>query len=172
MNCPKVNQYFDANWHNIRDQWVAFYVNQHKNFGNRTNNRLKSFNQKIKAVVSKYSGMANFFDDLWTCTSSYKVERDHQAADDILRKALTKPQLDHMSPYSKLLTNYAYRKVCEQAMMGDEVIFLSISEVEAECVENSLIIETSDEQCNCAFFTSYDLPCAHIIARVERFRFL
>lgn len=52
-------------------------------------------------------------------------------------------------------------------MMGDEVIFVSISEVEAECVENSLIIETSDEQCNCAFFTSYDLPCAHIIAYLK-----
>lgn len=92
--CRKVNEYFDANWHSIRDQWVAYYCNQFRNYEERTNNRLESFNQKIKAVVSKYSGIAQFFEDLWTCTASYNVERDHQLADEILRKPLTAPQLE------------------------------------------------------------------------------
>lgn len=164
MPCPKVHEYFDQHWHNIRDQWVGFYVNQHKNYENRTNNRLESFNQKIKTVITKYSGLANFFEDLWTCTLSYNVERDHQLADDVLRKSLTKPEIGYMSPYSSILTNYAYRKVCQQAIKSENIRFSLISDTEAECLENSLIIKTSDEHCTCAFFTSNDLPCAHILA--------
>lgn len=167
MNCQKVNEYFEQHWHNIRDQWVGFYVNQYKNYENRTNNRLESFNQKIKTVVSKYSGLANFFEDLWTCTLSYNVERDHQVVDDVLRKSLTKPRIGYVSSYSDILTNYAYRKVCQQAIKSENIRFSSICDIEAECLENSLIIKTSDKHCTCAFFTSNDLPCAHIFAFLD-----
>lgn len=59
-----VIQYFDRNWHGITEQWVKFHVVQHHMFGNRTNNRLESLNQKIKAVVAKYSTLPMFFHHL------------------------------------------------------------------------------------------------------------
>lgn len=121
LNCRKVNEYFDANWHNIRDQWVAFYCNQHRNYEERTNNRLESFNQKIKAIVSKYRGIAQFFEDLWTCTVSYNIERDHQLADDVLRKSLNLPDFSPIAQYVDILTNHAYQKVRQQYMKGATV---------------------------------------------------
>lgn len=164
MNCQKVNEYFDANWHNIRDQWVAFYCNQYRNYEERTNNRLESFNQKIKAVVSKYSGIAMFFEDLWTCTVSYNIERDHQLADDVLRKPLTLPNLSPIEPYVGCLTNYAFQKIRQQFIKSTDVEFSTFSDIEAECIEHGLIIKTTNDECNCGFRTSADLICAHLFA--------
>lgn len=167
LNCQKVNEYFDANWHNIRNQWVGFYVNQYRHYENRTNNRLESFNQKIKLVVSKYSKLANFFDDLWTCTLSFNIERDHESADDVLRRPLTMPRLGHMSPYAEILTEFAYKKICQQALKSPNIVFSIINDVEAESLEYSSIIKTTNDSCTCAFFKSMDLPCAHMFAFLE-----
>lgn len=165
MKCDKVDEYFDANWHNIRNQWVACYVNQYHNFENRTNNRLESFNQKIKSIVAKYSPLSRFFCDLITCTSAFNIERDHQAADDILRRPLSSiPEKYAGKLYSLLLTSYAYEKYCTQVNKCENLQFTDISERDAECLENGCTITTTEKSCNCQFFKSMDIICAHMLA--------
>lgn len=163
MNCPDLLAYFNDNWHGIKDQWVGFLVNQQANYENRTNNRLESFNQKIKSVVSKYSRLTHFFQDLMTCIASYNIERDHKAADSILRKSLV-TDLDklHDKQYSKFLTKYAYDKYRLQSMKSSQIQFNRINEREAESVENNVNILTTDANCECVFFKTMKLPCAHI----------
>ena len=51
---PKgVLDYFNENWHTIRNEWVDGLKNLQCNFMNRTNNRLDSINGKLKAVITK-----------------------------------------------------------------------------------------------------------------------
>lgn len=165
INCPRVIEYFDSNWHNIKEQWVGYEVNKFANFENRTNNRLESLNQKIKAVVSKYARLATFFDDLITCIASYNIERDHAAAVGIMKSILaTSIDTEYDTKYSKILTQYAYHKYKKQSIKSERVEFTRIDELEAECMENNVRITVSDDTCSCAFFNTMKLPCAHIIA--------
>lgn len=165
MNCPQLLLYFNENWHNIQDQWVGYLINSHANYENRTNNRLESLNQKIKMVVSKYARLGFFFNDLMTCIASFNLERDHVAADSILRKSLaTAVDSEYDKKYSKLLTKYAYDRYKLQSMKAEQVQFMNIAELNAECVENNLVINVSDEKCSCVFFNTVKLPCAHLIA--------
>lgn len=39
LNLPKVMDYFNENWHNIRNEWVLYGRNEHSNYFNSTNNR-------------------------------------------------------------------------------------------------------------------------------------
>lgn len=165
LNCPRVIEYFDNNWHNIKEQWVGYEVNKFANFENRTNNRLESLNQKIKAVVSKYARLSTFFDDLITCIASYNIERDHAAAVGIMKSILaTSIDTEYDTKYSKILTQFAYQKYKKQSIKAERVEFARIAELEAECMEHNVRIAVSDDSCSCDFFNTMKLPCAHVIA--------
>jgi len=59
---PKImTEYFDDNWHGIREQWIDRLKNSQCNNMNRTNNRVESINDKLKSVISRYFGMTQFF---------------------------------------------------------------------------------------------------------------
>jgi len=53
INLRSVTEYFDTNWHPIRDQWVDGLKNDNVTFQNRTNNQIECINQKLKSVISK-----------------------------------------------------------------------------------------------------------------------
>ena len=75
----RVVEYFDSNWHSIRHEWLDGLKNASCNFMNRTNNRVESINQKLKSVISRYSGITLFFQDLMKCLNTLRIERDHRA---------------------------------------------------------------------------------------------
>lgn len=171
MNCPLLMQYFNTYWHGIQEKWVAHYVNQHANYENRTNNRLESVNQKIKSVVAKYSSLASFFEDLITCIAAFNIERDHNAAESILRKSLaTTNNTDYDIKYSKLLTKYAFDKYKLQSMKSTNVQFTRMGLLDADCVQDGVDIMVSEEECTCKFFRTMNLPCAHIIAFLNHYK--
>ena len=60
-NLKSVTEYFNNNWHPIKEQWVDGLKNDNVTFQNRTNNRLECINQKLKSVITKYSSLPQFF---------------------------------------------------------------------------------------------------------------
>jgi len=50
-----MTEYFDDNWHGIREQWVDRLKNSQCNYLNRTNNRVESINAKLESIISRYS---------------------------------------------------------------------------------------------------------------------
>jgi zinc finger SWIM domain-containing protein 3 len=62
---PTVCEYFNNNWHPIRQQWVMGMIYTTGNFLNRTNNRLESLNAKLKSVISRYSSLEQFVDNFF-----------------------------------------------------------------------------------------------------------
>jgi hypothetical protein len=45
------------------------------NYLNRTNNRVESITQKLKKVISRFSNIVTFFEDLMRVVSSLRMEK-------------------------------------------------------------------------------------------------
>lgn len=165
LNCPGLITYFNRNWHNIQSQWVGYLVNRSPNYENRTNNRLESLNQKIKSVVTRYANLGTFFNELITLTTSYNIQRDHVAAENIMRKPLTTAvNTEYDDKYDEYLTQYAFMKYKKESAGSIRAQFSRLSDVEAECTQHNTQIIVTFDRCSCPFFTTTHLPCRHIIA--------
>lgn len=81
LNSEKLTEYFCANWHRgeTRQMWVGYFVNQVSHYNNRTNNRIESFNQKLKAIICSYAPLKHFFRDLSILVTSMSMEKTTKA---------------------------------------------------------------------------------------------
>ena len=86
---------------------------------NRTNNRVESINQKLKMVISRYSGITLFFRDLMRCLTCLNIERDHRALDVTLKRRVSINHSDlAVSQYCyfshhTLLTFLKLKRICQ-----------------------------------------------------------
>ena len=146
-----VRTYFDRNWHGIRQEC---HKRGHGNYMTDTNNRLESINQKLKAVVKRYSSMPVFFRDLMVCISSMKVEHDHRALDLSTRVRQVDAAVDPaLVSYMRLLTPFAYKSLAAQHPKTEHVRI-----VRAEVDEQRLIVESGKREltagtrhCQCGY---------------------
>jgi len=163
-----VIHYFDENWHGIKEQWVEGLKRESCHYLNSTNNRLECMNQKIKSVVSKYSSILNFFQELMKCLDSLALERDHRAAM-VFKKCSVSlfPDNNCLSEYQKLLTPYAFSFVVKQFELSSN-IKITETVVEDSCMttihSKGRDFITSLYQCDCGFFTAMELLCRHIFS--------
>lgn len=105
-----------------------------------------------------------------TCIAAFNIERDHKAAESILRKSLaTQGNTDYDGKYAKLLTTHAFDKYKLQSMKSTQVQFTRMGLLDADCVQDGVEITVSDEECTCKFFRTMNLPCAHIIAFIKHY---
>ena len=86
---PSVVQYFNRNWHDIRVQWVRGIMSSAANYGNFTNNRLESINQKLKSVMSSQCTFAECVSSLKAVIGTLRSERNHRAILMIQKKVVT-----------------------------------------------------------------------------------
>ncbi|XP_065684306.1 uncharacterized protein LOC124807723 [Hydra vulgaris] len=159
-----VLEYFNNNWHNIRNEWVFGLNYACANFMNTTNNRLENFNGKLKEVVDCNSTLENFLENLYVLLASMRNERDH--------KTIFKMQkicIDFFEPnsaeseYKNILTTYAFEQVLKQFSLHSEVNLFCDNENYIVKSSEGMLIVTSDS-CGCMFRKSMGLPCRHIFA--------
>ena len=164
----RVIQYFNDNWHEIKEQWVEGLKRDACHYLNSTNNRLESINQKIKGVVTKHSSLLNFFQELMKCIDSLALERDHRAAMVFEKCPVNlKPIHNYLSQYQQLLTPYAYSFVVKQFELSSKVKVtgnLSGNHHSSTIFSNGKKTQTSDCDCDCGFYAAMKLPCRHIFA--------
>lgn len=167
-----VVEYFDQQWHPIRNQWVMGMKYSTGNFLNGTNNRLESINQKLKSVISRYSSLEEFIAKFFLILRVMRSERDHKAALVVQRV----PVVFHSTSdkgslnYMKHLTPYAYRFIEKQFLLMKMVKLRPVDDCDesfiASSSEGELTITASS--CTCMFRLSLRLPCRHIlVARAE-----
>lgn len=85
---PKnVRDYYDTNWHKIREELVRHYFTE-CNFKNDTNNRIESLNQKFKLFIEKSSYFTDFLIKIFEFLQVHKNERDDKAVKMISRMPL------------------------------------------------------------------------------------
>lgn len=166
-NAPqRVIEYFDDNWHVIRQEWVDGLKNACCNFMNRTNNRVESLNQKLKSVISRYSGVTQFFHDLMKCLTTLKVERDHRALEVTMKRSVSTYSIDSaFHQYMSLLTPYSFEYVKTQLELSSKVkIIQEIDEKSCSLKAQGQLITTNIDSCCCGFVSAMKLPCRHIFA--------
>lgn len=73
-------QYFNDEWHKleIKPMWLGFYVNSGSHFHNRTNNRTETFNQKLKAILTRFAPLKKMFKETINVLSTLADERDYR----------------------------------------------------------------------------------------------
>ena len=162
----RVMDYFNENWHKISSQWVSGMKNTCCNFMNQTNNRVESINQKLKAVISSYSGVTQFFRDLMKCINMLKMERDHRALEITMKRSVCHhPSDSAISDYMSLLTPYSLKYVIEQLDIAPKVKVLEeIDDVTCIVQSKGKELHVSTTNCPCGFVSSMLLPCRHIFA--------
>ena len=167
-NAPqRVVEYFESNWHSIRHEWVDGLKNASCNFMNRTNNRVESINQKLKSVISRYSGITPFFQDLMKCLNTLRVERDHRALEITMkRRVSTYNPSTAFGQYMSLLTPYSFEYVKNQLEQASKVQILQQLDDGKSCSLHSQarLITTTIDSCPCGFVSAMKLPCRHIFA--------
>lgn len=134
--------YFNKNWHPIRNQWVVGLKSSV--FNNNTNNRVESINQKLKSVINKNSTIVEFFQHLLDAISCFNIERDHRALNVVYKRTNSMFSVD--SPeyeFAKHLTPFALNLVCKEIKKAKPGMASSMG-------------------CNCLFHRQFDLPCRHI----------
>lgn len=165
INFTGVTQYFNDNWHDIRQQWVKYFNVKHHCFGQRTNNRIESLNQKLKSVITKYSSLPSFISSLDACIGALCIEKDIKLAEAIMKKTADNTNYGpHDNKYKNKLTPFAFNEYKKQVDLIDTIQFTHIDE--RMCVSgatNSRVI-ASAKTCECDFFTSMGLICSHILA--------
>ena len=164
---PKgVLDYFNENWHTIRNEWVDGLKNQQCNFMNRTNNRLESINGKLKAVITKYSGMVQFFNDLMQCINSLKLERNHRALQVVMKRRVSTFDTESaLGKYMAFLTPFAFDYIKEQFKLSEKVkIAGDIDDCSCKIDSSEGQLVTTVTSCSCTFTKSMKLPCRHILA--------
>ena len=126
LNQTKLNsviEYFNANWHSIRKEWVSGLKNESVTFNNRTNNRVESINQKLKGVMSKFSRLPQFAQQLLKILDILKSERDHRALSIIQKVPVASfSASDEEKKYLQLVTPYAFSYVVKQCNDAPKVI--------------------------------------------------
>ena len=159
---PTFIEYFNNNWHDIRHQWVRGHMFSLHSLYNATNNRLESFNGKLKSVIKFYSPLSDSIEGFFTVLSALRNERDNIAANSFLKQTVT--TFSAGSPeylYQKTLTDYGSNLVLKQ--LG-AVPKMSITNQENNSYQvlSEPHLDVSKDSCNCSFSSSMKLPCRHV----------
>ena len=146
--------YFEANWHPLRAEWANCFLAS-GTFGNRTNNRLESINQKIKSLCSAYGNLNDFFRELRTVLACLRVERDNVALNCVSKVSLCTIGESVAAQYSRLLLPYPAGLVRTELARSEDV----------KVVDNQIsgVIASSDG-CTCRFHAGMHMPCRHMFA--------
>lgn len=108
--------------------------------------------------------MSQFFKLLLSVVDSLSIEKDLQLQDKMLKKRTdTIGFLEHDHQYAKYLTNFAFDAYRQETDGFANVNFIHIDGVIAATGTRNARIITSANTCDCRFFTSYGLPCKHIM---------
>ena len=159
-----VLDYFNDNWHQIRNEWVCGLKDDNLMFQNHTNNRVESINQKLKSVISKFACLPQFCCELLKVLSSFHVERDHRAIT-LFQKVPSQPfpKGSHKYQYMQVVTPFALSHIVKQIDLASQVKFKS--EVGngyiCESTSKSQVVSSVDD-CNCSFRKAMQLPCKHM----------
>lgn len=142
----QIIDYFNKNWHNIREQWVIGMTYNTGNFFNTTNNRLESFNGKLKSVIPTFSNLEEFFKKLFIILKCVRTERDNTAIKIVQKYPTIGFEDIDLQNYYKYLIPYSFEFLKKQIVANN----------------TTSLGNTTISSCSCSFFLSMRLPCRHI----------
>lgn len=159
LKIDSVTDYYNTNWHNIREEWTSYGRNEYSNYLNSTNNRSETMNQKIKMVGTRNTNLLTFFENVSTSVSVLASEKDIKAVRLDMRNQRIRFDNVSLRSYNEFLTPFIFSKIDLEFENMQLVDFASCDE--STGITNSGRTVTSSK-CSCEFNLSMVLPCRHI----------
>lgn len=157
-----VIEYYDANWHPVRHQWVECFKGVNFTLGERTNNWLESINAKVKSVCSKYASLSTFFDQFFLVLACLRNERDHST---LMKKRVSAfPPNSPEEKFAQIVTPYAASYIHKQLSLRGRVHVDEDDGVTCKVLSSIGLLSVTDDSCQCTFWLSMNLPCCHMFA--------
>ena len=107
-----VRNYYDRNWHPIRQEWVDG-LKQTMNLCTRTNNRIESFFKHLKSYITSRGSIEELIEGYMSVLSILRNERSYRLLKH-LSTVPTKPVSDTEADYLGHVTPYALLQIQEQ----------------------------------------------------------
>lgn len=168
-------QYFNTNWHpeEMRKTWTGYHIDKISHFHNRSNARSESFNQKLKAVLSRYGSLKGFFKETLLVIESMTDEREHRTIVHLEKHPTKKRDVEpFVHQYHDLLTHFAFTKLKTHFDEYQNVQF-GRHDDEEQCAFiffGDRFTKTTANDCTCNFYTTMSLPCKHIMKFRSEYR--
>ncbi|XP_047140739.1 uncharacterized protein LOC105846787 [Hydra vulgaris] len=152
-------EYFLNNWDHMRDRWVFYKRATHLNFGDTTNNRIESYHQKLKSVITHPIDLHQCLEKIFFLNDMFLEECKFKQF-----KSLTKKYFSELSYLHNIITPYAIKHVSLELVKSThyDLILPSNNTHNVIVGDNTYIV--SEKLCNCKFFMNMCLPCRHLIA--------
>ncbi|KAK3913122.1 DNA topoisomerase 3-alpha [Frankliniella fusca] len=149
-------KYFEESWLKCPHAWCDIDKKKSLNYGNTTNNRVESFNSKIKKMINSHSTLAEAVQGLLNLVRNKEEDvffKDVQA--NLKKTYLSNSQDQNIQCMLSHLTLYAAK--------------LEIWEYEAEVSQKEMEYYKSTETvCECKHKKSFNLPCRHMFEERRR----
>ena len=172
--CPDKGfiEYFDKNWNNISEKWAGYGLKNTVTYGNQSNNRIESKNQKIKLKTDRSSNLASAVSKMIDFLRSEYKELDYKLHylnnTNVIRKD------ENTSKISKILEDNCgpiiVKKFKDNLNYSHPIKILETIEENIILEENNInvIVDKSQKKCNCRFYVLNTIPCRHIDLAVEK----
>ncbi|XP_052129333.1 uncharacterized protein LOC127750830 [Frankliniella occidentalis] len=146
----KFMKYFDKYWHNSGLIWTEYRRNLAFTLGERTTGRVECHNARIKEIIDKKIPVAMVIMRLRTINRNSSIEHDHKLFVSLVKTKYHKYTKDPVV----------------QTIVKSNTPF--VADMLKRQYERSLeppsdnIHKVNTTQCDCAFYTKFQLTCAHI----------
>ncbi|KAM7303270.1 uncharacterized protein ISCGN_013243 [Ixodes scapularis] len=160
-------EFYYKNWHDCREMWVHAYRRNIYTFGNNTNNRMESHNQKIKQfmhqrmhLVDAVKALVQYvnhdtlsvsfaqFQETMLCLDTRKIDAFH---------------IQVSTNCTGYASNLIYKEY-ESYLNGNLAYCMNNGQHTVNSKSNCYIVSQDLTACTCTFQNQFRLPCRHIFA--------
>ena len=164
-------KYFQANWDKCQEMWVTIKRDYHVHLGNTTNNRLESYNQKLKHLTQRSSNLTEMFQNLLKFSDISASEFNHCVFMEEFTTTVNLPDTDTPGVHNirSVCTQYASNLMSQQLQLAQTVKY----QISAEDVDQYVLtvnesnihrVNVIDNICSCSFKRTLMMPCRHVFA--------
>ena len=157
--------YFLKNWMNCKNLWAHFARRHLPTFGNNTNNRIESHNQKLKQYIRPQAHLDEAITELVNYIQSVEDSIKKAQFQDLKSFVNTKTTDPIHLDIANVCTRISYDHVCKELQKSSKCTQLSFR------ANNDLYIVKSDDQeyrLESELTQCSNLPCRHIFALREK----
>ena len=164
---PQFICYFQANWECCAQMWAGYGIKNTVTYGNNSNNRIESKNQKIKFYLDKSDNLANSINKLIKYMAEEKQEMD--AKINFISNTMT-PITTKDAQVERLVKKYCSPKALRIYQKNKKEEYrpsIEDSEDKISFQEEGVSIDKATNKCDCRDYLIHQLPCCHITFACE-----
>ncbi|XP_033630613.1 uncharacterized protein LOC117292609 [Asterias rubens] len=165
-----VIEYYNAKWHNNREEWVVGFKLRDLYIKGATPDNLKPVTEMLTDISENMSSPEEVVSNLQELVGLLREKRDHKAST-ILDKIQNPPTDSTLREYQEYTTPHAMRHIKKQLKQSWKVkVVADINQQSSwKAVSKYESYDVTVNSCPCQLFECLYLPCSHIFA-VRRFK--